>query len=109
MNTISDLVALLVEHSSAITAATRGRAFEANVHKFTEALATIPDYPYAEMTPALFEQANRLAEQVIESIEARLYDGDDRESLKGEMARSIYVIRKAQEDVFRWKKHFGRI
>jgi hypothetical protein len=107
--TIADLVDQLVEHSSAVAAATRGKAFEARVQQFTGALATIPDYPHAQMSQDHFDMVNRLAEQVIESIEGRLYDGDDGESLKQEMARSVYAIRKAQEEVFRWRKHFGGV
>ena len=106
--TISDLLAQLVERNAAIASATRGKAFEASVQQFTDAVATIPDYHHAGMSQEQFDAINGLAEQVIESIERRLYDGDDRESLRQEMAQSVYAIRKAQENVFQWRRHFGR-
>jgi hypothetical protein len=105
--TIADLITQLVDHNQAIATATRGKAFEASVKEFTDALARIPDYPHAEMSKEHFDLVNRLAEQVIECIESRLYDGDDSHSLKREMAKSVYAIRKAQEELFKWRRHFG--
>lgn len=106
---LPDLFSRLVEHSNAVAAAHRGKTFEASVQQFTEALATIPDYRHVELSQEQFDAINSLAEQVIERIEQRLYDEDDAQSLKKEMAKSVYAIRKAQEEVFRWRKHFGGI
>lgn len=107
--TIPDLVDLLLAHSNAVAAATRGKAFDTSVQKFTEALATVPDHPHAEMSQASFDLVNGLAEQVIAHIERRIDEAEDKELLKEEMAESVYAIRRVLEEMFQWRRHFGRI
>lgn len=105
---IPDLVDQLVEHSNGVAAASRGKAFETSVSKFTETLATVPDYPHAEMSQASFDLINGLAEQVIAHVERRIEESRDDESLKEQMAESVYAIRRVLEELFRWRRHFGR-
>jgi len=91
----------------ALTAA-RPKSFEAAVQHFTNTLATIPDYPAAELSNEGFAHVNALAEQVISHVEHRLESDDIDLDIRERMAESVYDIRRALEEAFRWRKHYLR-
>lgn len=103
---MNELVNQLDDHGREVLMAERPKSFEAAVERFTSTLATIPDYPAAELSDEGFARVNALAEQVISQIERRLESDDMDVDVRERMAESVYDIRGALEEAFRWRKHY---
>ncbi|HZR25648.1 MAG TPA: hypothetical protein VFA59_18770 [Vicinamibacterales bacterium] len=105
---MNDIVDRLDIHGREVLTTERPSSFEAAVERFTQTLATIPDSPAAELSDEGFAHVNALAEQVISQIERRLEADDIGADVRERMAESIYDIRRALEEAFRWRKHYLR-
>jgi hypothetical protein len=103
---MTELINRLDEGARAVFTTGRAKSFEAAVDRFARDLSTIPDYPAAELSDGGFAHVNALSEQVVAQIERRLESDDMDATLRERMTESIYDIRRAIEEAFRWRKHF---
>ncbi len=90
----------------AIAAAKDGRSFDQAVVAFRRLLATVPDHGPSVITGPDIDRLGELAEQVIDRIENRLEEHDDRKSIQSDLAKSIYKIRLHLETLDEWRRHF---
>jgi pantoate kinase len=105
---MTDVVGRLSDDAVAAVTASSSKAFETAVRRFTSDLEAVPDYPAADMTNEGFAHVNGLAEQVISDIERRL-EADIPEPHRRELlAESVFAIRRALEEAFRWRRHYLR-
>jgi len=104
----AELLAKTTEAAFAIDVSGRGGAFNSAVQRFVAILKTVPDYGPAEISSDDAGAIVAMAESVISRIEARLSAGDDRERTQTDIAEGIYDIRAALEQIYIWRKHYGR-
>lgn len=105
---MSDLLDRLADDTAAAVTASSPKAFEAAVRRFTSELETIPDSPAADMSNEGFARVNGLAEQMISEIERRLEREIPEAARRQLLAQSVYAIRRALEEAFRWRRHYLR-
>jgi hypothetical protein len=103
---MTDLLDLLAAHGRTVLSAERPKLIAASAERFAETLATIPDYPAAELSDEGFARVNAIAEQVISQIEHRLDVNRLDDRTREHLADSVYEIRRALEEAFRWRKHY---
>jgi len=84
-----------------------GRDFEHLVAAFSHEIAKVPDFTPAELTAADLDALRTLADEVVETIEGRLENQQDRGSVRRKLADLIYRIRRHQEEIDTWRRHFG--
>ena len=87
-----------------VAAAYWGFTFERAVERFSELLATVPDYSSREITPADVEALSRLADHVVERIEERLERRHDRRAVQRRLAEAVYRIREHTESIASWNR-----
>ena len=104
----AELLANATEAAFAIDVSSRGGAFDAAVQRFVTILKSIPDYSPTEISNDDAGAIVAMAESVIGQIEARLSVGDDKERIQSDIAEGIYDIRAALEQIYIWRKHYGR-
>jgi glycyl-tRNA synthetase beta subunit len=103
---MDDLVEQLAAQGSAVLKSDKLKSLAVAAERFADALATIPDYPPAELSADGFARVSAIAEQVISQIEHRLAENEIDDQTRDHLADSIYEIRRALEEAFRWRKHY---
>ncbi len=104
----NDLLATITEAALAIDTSTRGGAFDKSVQRYVTLIGTVPDYGPTALSADDATAVTMMAEDVIRLIEARLSVGSDGEDIQKDLAESIYAIRAALEQIYIWRKHYGR-
>ena len=99
-----DLVAQAVELSETIRQTSHRHAFEAAVRDFTRLLASVPGYAAQAFSADAITALNSLAEGVIERIEQRVSSADDSSSVQLDLVEGVYGIRRALEEIDRWRR-----
>jgi hypothetical protein len=89
-----------------IAAPQSGRSFDHGVIEFRRLLATVPDANPSDMTAADIDTLGELAEVVIQEIESRLEEHNDRKAIQSDLAKAVYEIRLSLEAMDRWRRHF---
>jgi hypothetical protein len=102
----SDLLKAAAAAAHGLPGHTSARAFRSGAREFVDALARVPDYPASEFSGLAIEQLSSTAEHVIATIERRMEDADDPESVKQELAEMIYETRRNLEEIHRWRRHY---
>ena len=101
-----DVMAKAVEFAETIRTTRHGHAFEKAVEGFVRLLATVPDFPPAAFSDDAVGSLQSLSEQVIARIEQRVDTQQDSASVQQDIVESVYDIRRALEDIDRWRRHF---
>ena len=97
-----DAVAKAVELVETIRTTKHSHTFEKAVEGFVRVLAAVPDYSAAAFSDDAVGVLLSLSEQVIEQ---RIDTQQDRESVQQDIVESVYDIRRALEDIDRWRRH----
>jgi hypothetical protein len=103
----TDLSAIALDAAQAVFEAKRGRTFDHAAQEFVRVLRTVPDYPPIEISADTIQALGDLSERVIEQIERHLSDDNDRESIQQDLARAVYDIRQALEEIDRWQRNYS--
>ena len=103
---IQDFVDALIGHREAVVTATRGRTFLREVEHFIARLHALPEHPASQLSAEQFDLVSSLSDQMIEHIESRIDRKEDDESLRQELAESVYRIRRGVEDIYSWRTHY---
>jgi len=93
--------------AQAVSEATGGRNIKHAVKGFLHVLHGIPDARAGQHTGDTIQDVQALAERVIEHIEQHLYDTNEKHALQRDLAKSVYDIRGALEEIHRWQQHYG--
>ncbi len=75
---------------------------------FIDVLATVPDEAAGALSAGDTRTLERLAEEVIDSIEARIAR-TSREKDAQTLASEVYEIRRQLEEVNRWRRHYAQM
>ena len=102
------LLASATEAAFAIDLSTRGGAFDKAVHRFLTILQSVPDQGPAALSSDDAGALVAMAESVISRVEARLATDGDRKGIQQDLAESVYDVRAALEQIYIWRKHYGR-
>ena len=101
------IVTKAVALSETIQRANRPHALEAAVTEFTHLLTTVPDHAPRELSTDSIGLLARLAEDVITRIERRVSSGDDSGAVQLDLVEAVYGIRRALEEIDRWRRHYA--
>ena len=101
-----DLLASVTEAALAIDISARGSEFDKAIQRYVTLMTSVPDYGPSALSPDDATALVMMAEDVIRRIEARLSTSDDREGLQEDLARSVYAIRAALEQIYIWRTHY---
>lgn len=93
--------------AQAVSEAKGGRNIKQAVKGFLHVLHAMPDARTGQLSGDTIQAVQALAEVVIEHIEQHLYDTDEKQSLQRDLARLVYDIREALEEIDRWQRHYG--
>jgi hypothetical protein len=103
----SEVVTRAVAVSDTIRHATRRKAFGTSVNAFTQLLVTVPDYAPRGWSADSIARLGALAEDVISRIEQRVGTGDDSSAVQLDLVEAVYEIRRALEEIDRWRRHYA--
>jgi len=95
------------EAAQAVSQANGGRNIKQAVKGFLHVLHAMPDARTGQLPGDTIQTVQALAERVIEHIEQHLYDTDEKHALQRDLARAVYDIREALEEIHRWQRHYG--
>ena len=101
----ADVMAKAVEFSETIRTTKHGHAFEKAVKGFVQVLARVPDYSPAAFSDDAVGSLQDLSEQVFAQIEERINTHQDRASVQQDIVEAVYDIRRALENIDRWRRH----
>jgi hypothetical protein len=104
--TAAGFIATAVEAAEAVSGAHRRHAFEQAVRHFEQLLATVPDHAAGDFADADIEHIRTLAEAVIELVEQRASEEEDRPKTAQELVGAVYAIRSRLEQIDIWRRHF---
>jgi len=76
--------------------------------EFAHLLTTVPDYPPREFSTDSIGVLAQMAEDVITRIERRVSTGDDSGAVQLDLVEAVYDIRRALEEIDRWRRHYAR-
>ena len=105
--TAAGFIATAVEAAEAVSGAQRRHAFEQAVRHFEALLATVPDYAAGDFADADIVHIRTLAEAVIELVEQRASEEEDRPKTAQQLVSAVYAIRSRLEEIDIWRRHFG--
>ena len=74
----------------------------ASIRTFIDCLRNIPDYPPSHASHEVLKSIRRLADRMIDQIEAHLALGGDRLSVQQDFVTTVYEIRAAIEHIEPW-------
>ena len=95
--------------AAAFGKARNARVREDAARKFAVLLATVPDYPSARFSRDDLAGLQSLAELMIGRVEEHVA-GDDRNSgRQRELVEAVYAIRRALEEIDRWRRHSAAV
>jgi len=69
------------------------------------ALGTIPDSPAVDFTVRDRDRLRTIADEVVEAVERRIDGGRDNETVKQQLASTIYEVRRRMEVIEGWFTH----
>jgi hypothetical protein len=104
---IPEIVTRAMAVSDTIQGASRSYALETAVSRFRRLLSTVPDYAPQELSAHTIDTLGRLAEDVIARIEQRVSSGTDSGAVQLDLVEAVYQIRRALEDIDRWRRHYA--
>ena len=104
----AELMAAATEAALAIDVSSHGGAFDKALQRFVKILASVPDQGPSALSSDDAKALVMLAENVIRRVEARLSESDDRKGIQKDLAEGIYAVQAALEQIYTWRKHFGR-
>jgi hypothetical protein len=107
----ADIMLQAVDAAAQLNDAHWGRPFEHAATRFTQLLGSVPDCEAHEVPDADVRALQRIAEDVIDRIEARIDTGADSAAIQRALAGRVYEIRRLLEEVYEWRRHYrmGRL
>jgi len=102
----STLVALAAQAAARVRDAGSVRTSVHAAAAFIDLLGTVPDEAADALSAGDAVTLQQLAEQVIDSIEARIA-GTSRAKDAQTLASDVYEIRRQLEEVNRWRRHYS--
>ena len=102
----ADVMAKAVEFAETTRTTKNGHAFENAVQGFVRLLGTVPDSPPAAFSDDAVGSLQGSSEQVIAQIEQRVDTQQDSASVQQDIVEAVYDIRRALEEIDRWRRHF---
>ena len=102
----ADVMAKVAEFAETIRTTKHRHAFEKAVKGFVRLLATVPDAPPETFSDDAVRSLLSMSEQVIAQIEQRVSTQQDSASVQRDIVEGVYEIRRALEDIDRWRRHF---
>ena len=104
--TAAGFIAAAIEAAEAVSDAQHRHAFEQAVRHFEDLLATVPDHAAGDFTDADIVHIRTLAEAVIEIVEQRATEEEDRPKTAQQLVSAVYAIRSRLEQIDIWTRHF---
>jgi hypothetical protein len=81
-------------------------AFLKSVRDFVAALARVPGSPAGSFSPVAIAQLSSTSERVITTIETRIESRQDPSGIQQQLSEAIDDIRRALDEISRWRRHF---
>ena len=103
----ADIMREAVDAAARLNDAHWRRPFEHAATRFVQLLGSVPDCGADEISDADVRALQRIAEGVIDRIEARLGTGADSAAIQRALAGKVYEIRRLLEEVYDWRRHFA--
>jgi hypothetical protein len=105
----SDIVAAAVDLGRSIWSIRQKHRFLAAATNFARLLGGIPDCAAGELGDREIDLLSRLATEVIDAIELRADDDTVAESDKLKLVTLVYRIRRHQEELEYWGRHYSNV
>ena len=103
----ADIVLHAADAAARLNDAHWRRPFEHAATRFIQVLGSVPDCRAHEISDAEVRALQRIAEGVIDRIEARIDTGADSAAIQRALAGRVYEIRRLLEEVYEWRRHYG--
>jgi hypothetical protein len=103
----ADIMLQAVDAAARLNDAHWRRSFDDAANRFVQLLGSVPDCGAHEISDADVRTMQRIAEAVIDRIEARIDTGADSAAIQRALAGRVYEIRRLLEEVYEWRRHYA--